>query len=212
MRVIGYASPAFTWVEYDLAGMSLQDRLRFLWRNPPRIRFTKDWQLTIIEDSGRRVKLVFPMGFVTDCASVPRLFWLIPGFSPFGALRPGSLPHDMGYQYGYLLVRAEDWVPLPTEMQFYLDHRERFGEYRPVYVGRVQKFFDKMMKSIVNQVSHATVSAAVAYGILRGFGKRAWNKYRRQGPGAYGDNSLDLPGTGELDSRAVLLAKFSAEF
>lgn len=35
-----------------------------------------------------------PVGFVTDFGSIPRLFWNLPGLSPFGAYRRAYVIHD----------------------------------------------------------------------------------------------------------------------
>lgn len=44
------------------------------------------------------------------------------------------------------------------------------------------------------EVTGATFVAVVAKKVLGKFGDVAWNNYRKKGPGAYGENSLGLPG------------------
>jgi len=47
--------------------------------------------LTFVADDGRRFILTYP--FETDLASIPRIFWIFPGFSPFD--RPeAAILHD----------------------------------------------------------------------------------------------------------------------
>jgi hypothetical protein len=58
-------------------------------------------------------------------------------------------------------------------------------------------FFDGMFRNINLAATpgawNATKTAA-AYSALRAFGWVAWGKYRRKGPRAFNQNSLDLPG------------------
>jgi hypothetical protein len=173
-------APHFERVPFDLHGLNLFQRLLFLLLNPPRLRLVRDWM--IITPEGTR--LFFPKGFISDGASVPRLLWFIPGFSPFGPLLEGSIVHDFAYQYGYLL-RIETELPTYKPLT------------RPHYQGKPQLFFDSMMADIVSCTTGAKWVPEIAYLVLARFGRRVWRKYRVHGPGYYNTNSLCLPGSHE---------------
>ena len=56
----------------------------------------EDWEY-LWEAEGKRYRMFFKRGIVTDIASVPRILWvLIP---PDGDQRAAALPHDELYQY-----------------------------------------------------------------------------------------------------------------
>lgn len=156
-----------------------------------RYKLTEDW--TILLDDG--FPLFFPRGFETDLASIPRALWSIPGFSPTGPLRYGSIPHDLGYQYQYLLSPYRKNTPYPEPS---LALRERypflFSDLVPVFVGRNQRFFDDLLAGITIEVTGARFIAKSADLALKWFGDKAWDKYRTIGPTAFNANSLGLPG------------------
>lgn len=182
--------PEFVVVPYDLNGMSMWQGFCHIVKNSPALRLTKEWLITL--DDGQ--ELVFPVGFVTDGASVPRLLWLVPGFSPFGPLIAGAIPHDFGYQHGYLLMRYNRETAFKLNNLPFGWDREKYGDYVPVYVGYKQEFFDNLFRGLIVEKTGAKKVAAIAWKALRMFGHKAWNKYRKNGPGAYGNNSLNLPG------------------
>ena len=139
--------------------------------------------------------LVQPVCFVTDLASIPRLLWAVPGFSPTGPLAYGAIPHDFGYQHGYLLTFRQVGVPYPEpSIRLYEQFPEVFGEFMPIFVGRNQRFFDDLLGGITREATGATVIAGAAECALHRFGDQTWNNYRTKGPAAYNDNSLGLPG------------------
>lgn len=158
---------------------------------PQRYRLTEDWTITL--DDG--LPLVFPRGFITDLASIPRPMWALPGFSPTGPLLYGSIPHDFGYQYQYLLT---PYLPANTYPEPSMRLREQFPDiFRktiPIFVGRNQRFFDDLLAGITIEATGQTFIARSAEVALVIFGAAAWDKYRSVGPTAYNTNSLDLPG------------------
>jgi hypothetical protein len=169
-----YKQPQFEFVDYDFTGMSFWQRFRFVCKNPPRVKLVADWKLAITFNHGKTVTLYFKKGFVTDLASIPRVAWHLPGFSPFGPLRVGAIPHDFGYQHGYLQA-IED------------------GHIVNIF-NRPQEFFDELMARVVQKENDSWFISNIAWFMLRLFGRKAWSKYRNNGPGAYGVNSLGLPG------------------
>jgi len=158
---------------------------------PQRYRLTEDW--IIVLDDG--LPLFFPRGFETDLASIPRLFWNIPGFSPSGPLLYGSIPHDAGYQYRYLLTpyTAKRSYPEPS-MRLREQFPVLFTDLIPVFVGRNQKFFDQLLAGITIEATGAKFVANTAALMLGMFGDSAWGKYRSVGPTAFNNNSLGIPG------------------
>ena len=183
--------PRFEPVPTNYSGLSFLGKIKKAWRTPPKFRLTDDWIITL--DDG--LQLLFPAGFITDFASVPRLFWLIPGFSPYGPLLCGSILHDFGYQHGYFLTPFDASRTYPRSSKRVCDAygKTLLGSV-PVFIDRPQEFFDRLMEGLVVEVSGAKFVAAVARKVLGRFGHVAWHKYRKKGPGAYGVNSLNLPG------------------
>lgn len=165
-------------------------KTKSIWETP-RYRLTEDWIITL--DDG--LPLVFPRWFVTDLASIPRLFWAIPGFSPTGPLLYGSIPHDFGYQYQYLLTPFMDGVCYPEpSIRLREQFPDIFRDVIPVFVGRKQQFFDSLLAGITIEATGAIFVAKSAEIALGLFGNTAWCNYRALGPTAYNFNSLGLPG------------------
>ena len=183
-------APKFEAIPLNLAGLSFLQKVKKVCTTPPQFKLSGDWIITL--DDG--LQLIFPKGFVTDFASVPRLFWLIPGFSPYGPLLYGSIPHDFGYQHGYFLANYADEHKFSKKSISFSNEWEVFAGRVPVFIGRNQEFFDNFMQGIVLEVSNAKLIASVARWVLSKFGHVAWNNYRQRGPQAYGRNSLGLPG------------------
>lgn len=189
MRILN--EPQFTFVRDDLTGMGFWQRLRHVWQAVPNLELLADYQVEL--DDGTVV--VARQKMITDLASVPRLFWVVPGHSPSGPMRYGALLHDPGYQFGYWLTPKKEGVVYPDKsLALYDMFPERFGDYMPVFVGESQKFFDAKMRDIVICATDAKIVANDAYAALRAGGWVAWRNYRTKGPTAYGVNSLGLPG------------------
>ena len=187
--------PRFEPVPANYSGLSFLGKIKKAWKTPPSFRLIENWLITL--DDG--LQLIFPEGFVTDFASVPRLFWIIPGFSPYGPLLLGAVPHDFGFQHGYFLTKYDpQQVYSIKSMQVYAEHRDRLGDMVPVFIGRKQVFFDNLLEGLTIEATGARFVASVAKKILGKFGNVAWHKYRKKGPGAFGKNSLNLPGVNLL--------------
>ena len=156
----------------------------------PRFRLTA-FDITL--DDG--LVITHPKGFETDLASIPGPLWALPGFSPVGPLAYGSVPHDFGYQYGYLLTPYDKNRTYPeSSLRLRELYQENFGENIPVFVGRNQKFFDQLLSGITIEATGKCFVAGTASLALSLFGGFAWDNYRTNGPGAYNSNSLNLPG------------------
>lgn len=50
------------------------------------------------EESGNTYRIVVPQGFITDLASVPRVFWAI-GYLPSGLHQDAAILHDWAYMH-----------------------------------------------------------------------------------------------------------------
>lgn len=188
-------TPKFEPILINLKGLGFFSRLSKLWKSPPRFRIIADWVITL--DDG--LQIIIPQGFETDFASIPRLFWAIPGFSPDGPLLWGAILHDFGYQYGYLLAVANSaTVPFPdASVQLQEQFPSLFCDNIPVYVGFCQGFYDNLLRDITLAKTGAKVVAESAQKTLALCGGVAWGKYRKVGPTAYNINSLGLPGITE---------------
>lgn len=162
-----------------------------IWQRP-QFRLVADWQFSL--DDG--LPIVVPAGFATDLASIPRLIWGIPGFSPTGPLLCGSIAHDFGYQYGYLLTPYAPQKHAYPEPSMALREKflDQFVGNIPVFVGRNQVFFDQILVAITTDSTGEDVVAYAARLALAVFGRFAWRKYRDKGPSAYNTNSMQLPG------------------
>ena len=182
--------PRFEPVTLDLSGLNVFQKIRIIIKTPPRFKLTENWTVTL--DDG--LQLVFPEGFVTDFASVPRFLWFIPGFSPYGPLLCGSIPHDFGYQHDYFLTPFSESGAYPKKSKVAFESGLFTPGLVPVFIGRNQEFFDRIMEGIVKETTGANFVASIAKKVLSRFGHVAWNNYRKNGPGAYGINSLKLPG------------------
>jgi hypothetical protein len=183
--------PRVAPLKQDYSGLSFFSRMVAIIKSRPQFVLIDNWIVTL--DDGQR--LIVPSGFVTDFASVPRLFWLIPGLSPYGPLLCGSILHDFGYQYGYLLDIVDDKTEYPIKSrQAEKDFFPVFGyDTIPVFIGYPQRFFDNLLSGMTVEVSGSKFVASAADTALYFFGHIAWNKYRDKGPTAYGQNTLGLP-------------------
>lgn len=158
---------------------------------PPRFRLTADYNITL-DDA---LVITHTKGFETDLASIPRFMWSLPFFSPLGPLVYGSVCHDFGYQYGYLLTPYNKNTTYPeSSLRLRELYQENFGDNIPVFVGRNQEFFDPLLSGITIEATGNRFVAGAAKLALSLFGGIAWKSYRTYGPGAHNSNSLGLPG------------------
>lgn len=102
------------------------------------------------------ITLKIPKGFCFDAASIPRILW--PLLNPTGILLVGSVFHDFGYRYNYLLD----------------------DKGNKLYVGAGRKFFDKLIKDITIYINGTYCLTYIAWFMLRLFGWAAWNSRRKE--------------------------------
>lgn len=189
----------FKRIQYNFNGRSWWYITRYLFKVPPRLKLCHN--MLILLNDGTTV--IVPRDFVTDGASVPRFIWAIPGFSPFGILLDGGVPHDFAFQHGYLLsIFNPDRAYNTKELELKSLFPSQFRGFVPIFVGKSAKFFDQMFLEI-GLMSGAKIIPAVAYAGLRIGGKHVWNKYRKYGPGVITDNALGFPGV-DSNGRALL--------
>ena len=184
-----FPQPHLEHVPINMQGYSWLKQFTYTWSHPPTFKITDDWCVVIYNG----LRIVVPKGFVTDFASTPRILW--PLIEPDGPLYMGAILHDFGYQHGYLLSIYDKSV-VYDERSFNMRdaHKSDFGPFIPVHVGETQSFFDTLLHDVTVFTSGGTLQADEAYYALKEFGHLAFNKYRKLGPGAFGCNSLGLPG------------------
>ena len=184
-----FPQPHFEHVPINMQGYSWWKQITYTWKTPPTFKITDDWHVVIYEG----MKIVVPSQFITDFASTPRILW--PLIEPDGPLYMGAILHDFGYQHGYLLSEYDRMTVYDAKsIDFRNTHLATFGPFIPVHIGKPQSFFDTLLHDVTVFTSGGTIQADEAYYALKEFGGITWNKYRKLGPGAFGINSLGLPG------------------
>lgn len=99
--------------------------------------------------------------FFFDGASVPRIFWWIPGLSPVGILLIQGLIHDAFYKNGFVELIYPD------------------GSIDSWGLGCGQKVGDDLLL-MVGKIAHGVIIINyVAYAAVRVGGWNAWRKYRK---------------------------------
>lgn len=109
----------------------------------------------------RGVTVRLPAGFITDFASIPRLFW--PVLSPTGILMIPGILHDWYYRHNFFETE-EDAGSRP---------------FRLVFVGKGKWFADQVFKEVARQVNGMIVPNLAAWVALDMFGWWAWLKHRK---------------------------------
>lgn len=187
--MINFPSPHFDYILPDTKGKNAWERFCIVCTVPPRFKIVHDW---VVELSDGTI-IIIPKGFITDGASIPRVFWSI--ISPTGPLFLASILHDFAYQHGYLLTLDIDRMfEDGRNILFYKTHIKNFKNYAPIYVLQSQRFFDAMLRDVTIDLTDVKFQSNAAYYALGLAGFIAWNRYRKKGPSAYNSNSLGLPG------------------
>jgi hypothetical protein len=99
--------------------------------------------------------ILIPKGFIFDGASVPRVFW--PILDPVGILLIGSIFHDFGYVYGFLLDE----------------------QHNKVFNNASRAFVDRQIRDINTYINGTFILNEIAWVVLRLFGGFVWAKYRK---------------------------------
>jgi len=144
--------PNICRVEIDYGDAGSWKRTWMYVKTPNLFKIVNDWKITLPNEQ----QVMVPAGFVYDGASIP--FFLQPLITSFGPAHRGSILHDYGYRYNYLL----DW------------------DGNKIYVGAGQKFFDGLFREVVAVTSHLKGLATIVWLGVRAFGKTAWNKRRKE--------------------------------
>lgn len=119
--------------------------------------FGEDW-FFILPD-GRVI--IIPAGFVSDGASIPRIFWCL--IRPAGILFIPSLIHDFGYRYDYLWHVSENGI---------MKYKYAAG----------QKFWDKLFFNVAIDINSMVGVDKIAYAALCCFGRKSWKKNQDNKP------------------------------
>lgn len=192
LDILDVGEPVFTRVRYNFSDLTTTDSIKFILKNPPRLKLEQMFHVFLKDGT----ILVVPPQFITDGASVPRFIWPIPGFSPFGVLLEGGVLHDFAYQYGYLLAVYDPARRYPEEsllLRAQYSHVFNYDQV-PIFIGKDHKFFDEVFKDVCIFTSGAQIVPTLAYKALWWKGDVVWDKYRTHGPGVFNHNSLGLPG------------------
>jgi hypothetical protein len=113
----------------------------------------------VLGDVNGAERVIVPIGFVTDFASVPRLFWNV--LPPTGKYGKAAVIHDYLYQYRFIVKIG----PLPDPAAVRLCER---GEA------------DRLLKEGMEVLGVGKVTRWVVYAGVRVGGWAAWQKYRKQ--------------------------------
>ena len=103
--------------------------------------------------------IFIPARFITDFASIPRLFW--PLLSPTGIMMIPGLLHDFYYRNNYFQVIDDN------------------GEITKVLMGKGRKYADKVFRQVGKEVNGMVIPNAVAWFALDICGWLPWRKYRK---------------------------------
>lgn len=114
--------------------------------------------------------ILIPKGFIFDGASVPRVFW--PILDPVGILLIGSIFHDFGYVYGFLLDE----------------------NHNRVFNNASRAFVDRQIRDINTYINGVFILNEIAWLVLRVFGIFAWSKYRKCDRDVFKDLNLTTRG------------------
>jgi hypothetical protein len=117
---------------------------------------------------GARYRLVVPVGFTSDLASVPRLLWVV--ISPFD-LGAAVVPHDWLY--------ANAGRPPPGSWQVWRDG-DWVEDGRPWKRREADRLFGRLMR----EVGVSRFKRRAAYLAVRLFGAFAWGRGATPGPPA----------------------------
>lgn len=150
--------PVLIPVNVDLSHLSWWGQFKYVVKNPPLFRLGEDYIIFFDDENC----IVVPAGEETDLASVPRIFWWIPGFSPVGYLRYGAIPHDFGYKRGFLLSIDDKGVLVKVCQDWTQDQ------------------YDELLRKITIEKTGVRFVANIAYRMLRRYGHVAWNRYRKK--------------------------------
>jgi len=108
--------------------------------------------------------IIIQKGFIFDGASVPRVFWWLPGLSPTGILFIPGLIHDFAYANRSLRMPLKD-----TLVKYgYLEKR---------------RYWDKLFRQVGTAVNGVYLIDWVAWFCLLIGGWHAWRSHRREEDG-----------------------------
>ena len=121
----------------------------------------------VMDYEGRYYKIVVPVGFIYDGASVPRLAWTFSGILPDGLNRAGALVHDFLY---------ENKGVLPENSLFVLQQEEwAEEEWVPIKdFHYTRKMADKTFYRLLRDSGVSKFKRKIAYLAVRAGGFIAW--------------------------------------
>jgi len=152
-------TPIVRRVRIPTKGVPWYKRLWIVLSKPLMWELMEDYRLPLWDGS----EIVIEKGFIMDFASIPRIFWWLPGLSPVGILMIPGLVHDHYYKVGSEIGREyKDWLFMQTKKRF----RRRYG--------------DRLFLRIGKHVNGVVLIDYIAYAAVRLFGWHAWRKHRKE--------------------------------
>lgn len=115
---------------------------------------------------GRRYSWILEKGFVTDGASIPRIFWTLTGVLPTGAHLEAAVFHDIGYQ------RQGNFTGLSSKLM-QKEHSDGLG-WMPSVRKWTRAELDNLFHAIMVYSDVTGWKRALIYRGVALFGKKAW--------------------------------------
>lgn len=117
---------------------------------------TAPFRFLVQSPDGNARLFTVPEGFVTDLASITRIVWWIPGFSPFGRIEKSSVAHDYLYS-----------IKCPQIPGFGLDPVDNYGQ---------RLFSDDVLYYGMETDGECLAVRGIVNGFVRAFGASHWKK------------------------------------
>lgn len=121
-----------------------------------------DW---IYPGNGKRYKIVVYKGYITDFASVPRIFWNI--IKPDGTYRLAAIAHD--FLYGF------QGCPRILDTWYFFKQETEGGDWVPANARLIKSEVDDLFKQLMLEAGTAPNKAGTMHLAVKLFGGGAWN-------------------------------------
>jgi hypothetical protein len=119
---------------------------------------------TRTEKATAAARIVVPVGFLYDGASVPRVAWTLSGVLPDGLIRAAALVHDWLYRYKGRLPAGS------------YQYRDQAGNWQDYYAAWSRKDADRLFGRMMREAGMSKRRRRLAYRTVRWFGWWVWKK------------------------------------
>lgn len=109
-----------------------------------------DYSVGVRDELGKRYRLTVSDGFISDGASIPRIFWSLSGMHPDGLIRAAALVHDRLCDSKGFIVLFDVRQPIPSRIS--------------------SKDAARIFRDLMKAAGMATFSIQVAYLVVKWFG------------------------------------------